>query len=289
MKTPHLLALGCGYSARRLARAVQARGWKVSGTSQSTDGCKILNKLGINAWMFDGSSPLPDQAFEGVTHILNSIPPCKCGDNSLLLHHDRLKTSDTLVWVGIFSTTGVYGDANGEWIDEDFPPAPLTKANELRLVMEEDWLRFNIDSDVAVQIFRLPGIYGPHRSPFARLHAGQARCIIKKGQVFNRVHVDDIVSACLAGMDHPNAGPVFHIADGTPAASEDVLIYAVGLLGLPPPPSVPIEDAGLPPAAQHFYEECKRLDISKARRELGFTPKYSNYREGLKSILAEEA
>lgn len=284
----HLLALGCGYSASRLARTLMGRGWHVSGTSRSEEGCKALQEQGMTAWPFDGSTALPEEALAGVSHILVSIPPGAEGDRSLQCHREHLLASQTLEWVGILSTTGVYGDAGGAWIDEDFPPAPLTAANERRLVMENDWLAFGKEASRSVQVFRLPGIYGPHRSPFARLRAGQARCTIKPGQVFNRVHVDDIVAACLSGMERPQAGPVFHIADGVPAASEDVLTYAAELLDLPPPPRIPIEEAGLPPMALHFYAECKRLDISRARRELGFAPLYADYRDGLKAILAEE-
>lgn len=284
----HLLALGCGYSAKRLARTLLADGWMVSGTSRSDDGCAVLKDLGITPWLFDGSASLPDQAFDRVSHILVSVPPGPDGDLSLTLHRERLLNAPDLTWIGILSTTGVYGDAKGAWIDEDFPPAPLTEANERRLEMERGWLEFAAASGKSVQIFRLPGIYGPGRSPFARLRAGQAKRLIKKGQVFNRIHVDDIVAACLAGMNKPTAGPVFHIADGVPASSSDVLSHAAELLGMPPPPAMPLEEADLPPMALHFYQECKRLDISRARAELGFAPRYANYREGLKAILAEE-
>ena len=285
----HLLALGCGYSAKRVAGVLMKQGWAVSGSSRSEAGCDALRGMGITPWPFDGTAPIPAQAVDGVSHLLVSVPPGPDGDPSLRLHRDVLGASTTLEWTGVFSSSGVYGDAEGAWIDETFPAAPLTEGNRRRLEMEEAWLDFAPTSGISVQVFRLPGIYGPGRSPFARVRSGRARRILKPGQVFNRVHVDDIVAALLAAVEHPKAGPIFHISDGVPAPSADVLSYAAELLGMPPPPAVTVEEAGLPPMAFHFYQECKRLDISRVRTELGFVPKYSDYRVGLQAILAEES
>ncbi len=284
----HLLALGCGYSARRLARGLLAEGWRVSGTTRSDQGCDALRAEGIAPLLYDGSAPLGAGGFDGVSHILVSIPPGTEGDLSLAQHRAALAASNSLQWVCILSTTGVYGDSGGAWIDESFAPAPLTDANRRRLQMEQGWLEFGAEAGIDVQVIRLPGIYGPGRSPFARLRAGQARRILKPGQVFNRIHVDDIAAACRAAMAHPKAGPVFHIADGVPAPADEVLAHAAELLGMDPPPAVPLEEAGLPPMALHFYAECKRLDITKAREELGFTPIHPDYRAGLAAILKEE-
>ncbi len=288
MTSQHLMALGCGYTARRMGKQLLEKGWLVSGTSRQEAGAERLGLLGIQGHVFDGTAALPEGAFDGVTHILVSIPPSGEGDMSLEKNLSALADCKTLQWVGILSTTGVYGDAEGAWIDESYPPAPLTAANEARLEMENDWLAFGAAHDVAVQVFRLPGIYGAGRSVLGRLRMGRAMRIIKEGQVFNRIHVDDIIAACRLGMARPEAGPVFHIADGAPAAAEEVTAYGAELLGLPVPPAVPINEAGLPPMALHFYAECKRLDISKARKELGFEPLYPSYREGLAAILEEE-
>lgn len=288
MQPGHLFAFGCGYSARRLAAHLLPKGWRVSGSSRTEDGAAALGDLGIDGVEFDGTTPLPAATFETVTHILILIPPGTDGDKTLGLHRDMLRAAPMLQWVGILSTTGIYGDAQGAWITEDFPPAPLTAANEARLTMENGWLAFGQETGIAVQVFRLPGIYGPGRSPFGRLRSGAARRILKQGQVFNRVHVDDIVQACWRGMQAPAAGPVFHIADGVPAPADEVLAFAATLLNMPPPPAVRINDAGLPPMALHFYAECKRLDISRARSELGFDPIHKDFRAGLRAILAEE-
>ncbi|NGX16361.1 SDR family oxidoreductase [Wenzhouxiangella sp. XN24] len=286
----HLFCFGCGYSAMRLGRELLAAGARVSGTSRTASGVDRLEKLGIAAHVFDGSTALPAAAFEGVTDVLSSIPPGTGGDDGVLTRHNTILADlPTLCWTALLSTTGVYGDTRGAWIDESAPTDPRTPGNERRVACEERWLAWGCTHGKPVQIFRLPGIYGPHRSPFARLLAGDARRIVKPGQVFNRIHVDDIVAALLLAMQVPAAGPVFHLADDEPAPADEVLTHAAALLGLPPPPAVPYHAADLPPMARHFYEECKRLSNGRARQELGFVPRYPTYREGLAAILAEEA
>ncbi|NGP54524.1 SDR family oxidoreductase [Thioalkalivibrio sp. XN8] len=285
----HLFCFGCGYSAGRLARELLAAGARVSGTSRTPSGADRLDKLGITAHVFDGSKPLPAAAFDGVTDVLSSIPPGEDGDDGVLTGHGRILAGlPTLGWTALLSTTGVYGDTRGTWIDESAPTDPRTPGNERRVACEERWLAWGCAHGRPVQIFRLPGIYGPHRSPFARLRTGEARRIVKPGQVFNRIHVDDIVAALLLAMRAPRAGPVFHLADDEPAPADEVLTHAAALLGLPPPPAVPYDAADLPPMARHFYEECKRLSNGRVRQELGFVPRYPTYREGLAAILDEE-
>lgn len=284
----HLFCFGCGYSAKRLARTILAEGGKVSGTSRSSEGMQALQAAGIAPSLFDGTAPVPTEALEGVTDILISIPPGDDGDGILTHHPDLAQHCGDLGWVGLLSTTGVYGDADGAWIDETYPRIPLTQANHNRMHAEDAWLNFAVQSGVPVQVFRLPGIYGPQRSPFARLRTGKAQRILKPGQVFNRIHVDDIVAALRLGMERTKTGPVFHLADGSPAPADEVLAHAAALLDLPAPPAMSFDDAGLPPIARHFYAECKRLDISRARDHLGFDPVYPDYRAGLRAILSEE-
>ena len=287
--TRHLFCFGCGYSAKRLAKAIIAEGGKVSGTSRSSDGMQALRVGGITPWFFDGTEAVPSEALAGVTDILISIPPGDEGEGILTHHPDLAQQCGHLGWVGLLSTTGVYGDAGGAWIDETYPRSPLTQANRNRVHAEDMWLDFSVQSSVPVQVFRLPGIYGPHRSPFARLRTGKAQRILKLGQVFNRIHVDDIAAALRLGMDRPMAGPVFHLADGHPAPADEVLTHAAALIDLPAPPAIGFDDASLPPMARHFYAECKRLDISRARDHLGFDPVYPDYRAGLRAILSEES
>lgn len=286
----HLFCFGCGYTAMRLARRLLAAGARVSGTRRSEAGVAELAAAGIAAWRFDGSSALPATAFEGVTDVLCSIPPDEHGDDGVLSRHgDLLGALPALRWAGLLSTTGVYGDTGGEWIDENAPLRPKTPRNAARVAAEQRWLAWGAQRGKAVQVFRLPGIYGPQRSPFARLRAGTARRILKPGHVFNRIHVDDIAAALLLGMQHPGAGPVFHLADDEPAAASEVLAHAAGLLGVPVPPAIPLEEADLSPMARHFYDECKRLSNARAKAALGFAPRFPSFREGLAAILAEEA
>lgn len=284
----HLFCFGGGYSAKRLAATILAEGGKVSGTSRSAQGMQALQAVGMTPWLFDGTAPVPPEALADITDILISIPPGQAGDGILVHHPDLAQHCARLGWVGLLSTTGVYGDAKGAWIDETYPRTPLTQGNRNRVQAEDAWLNFAATSGVPVQVFRLPGIYGPQRSPFARLRAGKAQRILKPGQVFNRIHVDDIVAALRLGMARPTAGPVFHLADGSPAPADEVLTYAATLLELPAPPAISVDDPDLSPMARHFYAECKRLDISRARDQLGFDPIYPDHRAGLAAILQEE-
>jgi nucleoside-diphosphate-sugar epimerase len=286
----HLFCFGCGYVARRLATRILDAGGQVSGTTRNAEGAADLQAQGIGPHRFEGESALPESAFDGVTDILCSIPPGPDGDDGVLsLHGDILAALPGLRWAALLSTTGVYGDTGGAWVDEGTPLNPMNERSERRVAAEKAWLAWADATGKPVQVFRLPGIYGPGRTPFGRLRTGQAQRIVKPGQVFNRIHVDDIVAALLLGMQHPDAGPVFNLADDEPAAADEVLAWAAELLDLPPPPAVPIEDAGLSPMAASFYAENKRVSNARAKAELGFRPRYPGYREGLAASLAEES
>ncbi len=285
----HLFCFGCGYTARRLAGRLLAAGARVSGTTRTAQGAAELRTEGIVAHVFDGATAVPSSAFDGVTDVLCSIPPGEGGEDGVITEHgDVLAALSSLRWVALLSTTGVYGDVAGAWIDEDAPLQPMTERSRARVACEERWLAWGRTSGKAVQVFRLPGIYGPGRSPFARIRAGSAQRIIKADQVFNRIHVDDIGNALTLAMRKPEAGPVFHLADDEPAPADEVLAHAASLLGLPPPPAVPFDASALSPMARQFYGECKRLSNRKARAQLGFVPQYPTYREGLAAVLAEE-
>ena len=286
----HLLCFGCGYVARRLGDRILAAGGQVSGTARSEEGAAALAALGITGFVFDGSGVLPDEALDGVTDVLCSIPPGEGGDDGVLSHHgEALRALPGLRWAALLSTTGVYGDKDGAWIDEYATLEPVNERSRRRIAAEQAWLAWGEASGKPVQVFRLPGIYGPGRTPFQRLRAGQARRIVKPGHVFNRIHVDDIVAALLLGMQQPDKGPVFHLADDEPAPADEVLAWAASLIDLPSPSPVMIEDAGLSPMAQSFYEECKRISNQRIKTELGFQPRYATYREGLAACLAEES
>ena len=195
------------------------------------------------------------------------------------------KAAAGLSWVGYLSTTAVYGHHNGDWVDEDTPLAPTTARGAARVRAEVDWAALG----VPLHIFRLAGIYGPGRGPFEKVRDGTARRILKPGQVFSRVHVEDIAAVLQASLFQPNPGRIYNVCDDDPASPEDVLALAASLLGLPEPPMVPYDDAEMTPLARSFYAENKRVRNRRIKDELGVRLLYPTYREGLAGLLADEA
>jgi nucleoside-diphosphate-sugar epimerase len=192
----------------------------------------------------------------------------------------------SLKWVGYLSTVGVYGDQKGRWVDESTEPKPNSERTEARVEAEQDWLRFGEETGVPVQIFRLAGIYGPGRSVFDKLHAGTARRIRKDGQVFSRIHVEDIASVLEASIARPAAGAIYNVADDEPAAPDEVVAYAAKLLGVQAPPEVAFDEADLTPMARSFYEGSRRISNTRIKSELGVQLTYPTYREGLAALLS---
>ena len=275
-----LFVAGLGYSALHLARR-----WPgpVAGTVRSAEKAAALQAEGIDARVWDGAGPLeiPRNAC-----LLASIPPDAHG---CPVARCDPPVSDGDPDVIYLSTTGVYGDLNGGWAFEWSPRNPTSARAKARALAEDQW---QARTGGRVRIVRLPGIYGPGRSPFDRLRAGTAQRVVKPGQVFSRVHVEDIASGLLALAQRPaatgRAGGVFHLCDDEPAPPQDVTAFAARLLGLEPPPEVPFETAGLSPMAASFYAECKRLSNARAKAALGWRPAYPSYREGLAAVLAGE-
>lgn len=276
---PHLLCIGFGYSARALARRLEPRGWTIAGTSRKPGDSGLL--------AFDGSSPLPAPTFDGVTHLLMSAPPGEAGDPMLRCHGDDLaKRAAQFAWVGYLSTTGVYGDRHGQWVDEDSPLTPSTDRGRRRLAAENAWLGLYVSSGLPVHLFRLAGIYGPGRNQLEAVRDGSARRIIKPGQVFSRVHVEDIAGILEASMARPDPGRAYNVCDDEPCPPQDVVIYAARLLGCPAPPDIAFDRAELSPMAKSFYAESKRVSNRRVKEELGYRLLYPTYREGLKALLA---
>ena len=201
------------------------------------------------------------------------------------LHGEALAMLPSLEWVGYLSTTGVYGDHNGAWVDEASETKPTAARSKRRVAAEQAWLAWGAAAGKPVQIFRLAGIYGPGRSPIDRVRGGNAQRIIKPGHLFGRIHVDDIVQIVRAGMAKPDAGPVFNVADDEPAAPADVLTFAAELLGMEPPPEVLFEEADMSPMARSFYADNRLVANGLMKRELGVTLRYPTYREGLRALL----
>lgn len=270
---------GLGFSGRVIARALQDAGWSVAGTTRSGE---AVDLAGVQVFAFDRDHPLPDHALDGVTAVLSSVPPDAAGDPVLDLCGDRLRALAP-AWAGYLSTTGIYGDHGGALVTEDTPPAPTLDRSRRRVAAEAAWQA----SGLPVHIFRLAGIYGPGRSAIDSVRAGTARRIVKPGQVFSRIHVDDIAACVLASLARPNPGAAYNVCDDDAAPPQDVIAHACALLGIEPPPEVPWDEAraGLSPMALSFYADNKRVSNERMKRELGVVLRHPGYREGLRAIL----
>ena len=278
-----LLSFGHGYSAQALAKRLLPQGWVIYGTTRKAEKADALRDEGVIPVMWpDGDL---SEAFATATHILVSAGPDEEGDPVLAKLEPRIREiAPRLEWAGYLSTTGVYGDHEGEWVDESAPLTPATKRGKLRVMAETQWR--DIDG-LPLHIFRLAGIYGPGRGPFEKVRKGTARRIIKEGQVFSRTHVEDIAQVLEPSINRPNPGAAYNVCDNDPAPPQDVIAYAAELLGLPVPPEVPFEEAEMSPMARSFYAESKKVDNRRIREELGVELKYPDYRTGLKALLAE--
>ena len=221
----------------------------------------------------------------GTTHLLVSIPPDIEGDMVLRHFRDDIAALPDLAWVGYLSTVGVYGDRQGQWVDETAPARPTSERSLRRVLAEQAWLTFGAESGRRVEVFRLAGIYGPGRSVIDNLRAGTARRIVKPGQVFNRIHVDDIARVLAAAIDTPAGHTLYNVADDEPAPPQDVVAYAAELLGIDPPPEIPIAQAGLTGMSASFWAESKRISNARIKSALGVTLAYPTYREGLRAIV----
>ena len=283
----HLLCLGLGYSAEALARRVAGAGWRISGTAASPESVARISGLGYAGWLLDDtmtSAPI-SAALADATHVLVSTPPGDHGDPVLRWHADALRTAPNLQWIGYLSTVGVYGDHAGGWVDEETPPAPLGARSRRRVAAENAWLALGAETRRRVEIFRLAGIYGPGRSVIDSLKRGTARRIVKPGQVFNRIHVEDIATVLQAAIGGTGPHRIYNATDDEPAASEDVLLYAAELMGIEPPPTLPFDLADLTPMARSFYAECKRVSNHRIKTDLGVALAYPTFREGLNAIV----
>jgi nucleoside-diphosphate-sugar epimerase len=281
-----LFCFGFGYSAEALARRLSARVSALGGTRTSQAGAD--GPLGAKLAVFqgDGASAEVRGLLAGTTHLLVSVPPDLEGDMVLRHFRDDLAGLPELAWIGYLSTFGVYGDCGGEWVDETSATRPTSERSLRRVLAEKAWLAFGAESGRRVEVFRLSGIYGPGRSVIDNLKAGTARRIVKPGQVFNRIHVDDIARVLAAAIDQPPGHTVYNVSDDEPAPPQDVVAYAAELLGLPVPPDIPFERAGLSGMAASFWAESKRVSNARIKTALGVELAYPTYREGLRAIVA---
>ena len=290
-KLGKLFCFGLGFSALHLARRLQREGWTVAGTCRSEEKRQALLAEGVAAHLFDRGLPLadPEAAFHGATHILHSVPPDSQGDPVFDEYGTELAHLLRLQWFGYLSTTGVYGDRGGDWVDENSDLKPTVERGRRRLAAESDWRGLWKNRAFPLHIFRLAGIYGPGRSAIDSVRSGTAKRIVKPGQVFSRIHVDDIATVLLASMAHPNPGAAYNVCDDNPAPPDEVIAYAAELLGVESPPVVPFEKAELSEMARSFYADNKRVRNNRIKEELGVSLKYPDYRAGLQAILSESS
>jgi len=286
-----LFAFGLGFSAQALAARLAGKGWQIAGTARDVGKIGQLASRGYEIAQYSGeagNSALPT-ALRGTTHLLHSIPPGPDADPVLEHYREEIAKLSSLEWVGYLSTVGVYGDQRGCWVDETTEPRPNSARTEARVEAEQAWREFGAETGVPVQIFRLAGIYGPGRSVFDKLRSGTARRVKKDGQVFSRIHVEDIASVLEASIARPRPGAIYNVADDEPAAPGEVVAYAAELIGVEPPPEVAFDEADLTPMARSFYEGSRRIANQRIKAELGVKLRYPTYREGLVSLLAERA
>ena len=279
-----LLSFGHGFSARALAARLIPQGWRIIGTTRSVEKCDAIAATGVEPLVWPGDDVAP--LLEEFPHVLISAGPGPDGDPVLGGLEPQIRhAASSLRWVGYLSTTGVYGDHQGGWVDEDTPLTPATKRGQARVEAEAAWRAI---PDLPLHIFRLAGIYGPGRGPFAKVRNGTARRIIKEGQVFSRIHVEDIAQALELSLNRPQVGAIYNLCDDDPAPPQDVIAHAAKLLDLPVPPAVEFETAEMTPMARSFYAESKKVRNDRIKQDLGWYPAYPDYRSGLAALLALE-
>lgn len=288
---PRLFCFGLGYAAEVLARRLLAQGWSVAGTARQPERLAEIRAFGADAYAFDAAQPLPDDALDGVTHLLTSVPPGSGGDPVLAGAGGAIRAAcrQGLNWLGYLSTTAVYGDWNGAWVDESSALHPTSERARRRVEAEAAWLALGQETGRAVQVFRLAGIYGPGRTVLDDVRNGTARRIVKPGQIFSRIHVEDIATVLQASMARPRMGGIYNVCDDDPAPPQDVIAYAAALLGVAPPPEEAYDPAALSAMAQTFWADNKRVSNRLLSQELGVTLGYPSYRDGLQALVSNRA
>lgn len=270
------------------ARRLKAEGWSVAASLKAGADPAPMAAQDVEPVRLDDAEAL-SRALGEAQAILITAPPGPEGCPALpALVRPLARAGAFPDWIGYLSTTGVYGDRRGGWVTEDSRLSAQSLEGARRVAAERDWLEVGRGMGLTVTVFRLPGIYGPGRSALDRLRAGQARRIAAPGQVFSRIHLDDLTAGLAASLARPRAGGIYNLCDDQPAPNGDVIVYAAELLGLPGPPEVPLAEANLSPAALRFYAESKRVSNARAKAELGWRPAYPGYREGLRAVLAAE-
>jgi len=261
----------------------------ISGTVRTAEKAQMLTRDGIDAHVFDGTAPgaTLGPSLRAASHVILSIAPGEDGDPALLHHRADLDAAEDLQWLCYYSTVGVYGDFGGAWIDETAPLVPRNDRSDRRVLAEQAWRDYARQRGVPLTILRLAGIYGPGRSTFDKLRDGTSRPVVKPGQVFNRIHVEDIgrVTALAAAA---RLDGTFNLGDDEPAPPQEVIRHAAGMLGMVPPPEVPFDAANMTPMQRSFYADNKRVSNAAIKQALGIELLYPTYRDGLASIFEKE-
>ncbi|MBI1273060.1 MAG: SDR family NAD(P)-dependent oxidoreductase [Alphaproteobacteria bacterium] len=288
-----IFIFGLGYTALALAGQLRSYGWDVAGTTRRESKLRDLERLGIEGYLFDrgqGIRALP-ATLAGADYILHSIPPDRFGDPVFDIHDcDIVGHAPQMKWFGYLSSTGIYGDRQGGWVDEQTPPAPGGENGRARLEAENRWRGLQ-EYGVPVHTFRIAGIYGPGRNALENLQRGTATRIDKPGHIFNRIHVEDIVQVLCASMNRPEPGAIYNLADDQPAPGHEMVAYAAELLGMEPPPLVPLAEAeaAMSPMARGFYAESRKVRNDRIKQALHIKLKYPTYREGLQALAPEKS
>lgn len=287
----HAFFFGLGFSSMAAATRMRASGQyaDIGGTVRGAEKAQLLRQEGLSAHVFDGTAPGdtlgPD--LRASSHVIFSIAPGEAGDPALLHHRADLDAAANLEWLCYYSTVGVYGDFDGAWIDESAPLVPRNDRSDRRVLAEQAWRDYAQQRGVPLAIFRLAGIYGPGRSTFDKLRDGTSRRIVKPGQVFNRIHVEDIGRVTALAAAARLAG-TFNLADDEPAPPQVVIEHAAGMLGMPPPPAHDFATAEMTPMQRSFYTDNKRVSNAAIKQALGIELLFPTYREGLAAIHESE-
>lgn len=288
-----LFCFGLGYCARALARTLAPQGWRIAGTCRTAEHAGELARQGFEAVVWDGAAGVEAvrAALADATHVLSSVAPGPEGDPVIEAFSVDIAHHEGLAWIGYLSTTGVYGDHKGAWVDEESALMPVGERGQRRVLAERLWQNFWDGHGLPVHVFRLAGIYGLGRSVLDQVRAGTARRVARPGHVFSRAHVDDIAATLVASIAQPSGGRTYNVCDDEPAEPAAVVEYACKLLGVPPPPLVPFEEAALAMSAmgRSFLDDNKRVSNERIKHELGIRLRYPTYREGLAAVLAAES
>ena len=279
LKKNNLFCFGLGFAAQALAKRMRSNKWNISGTCRAKDRGSSLKELPV--YSFDGTHATEEirNALTKATHLLISIPPEPSGDVVLKNFSSQIAECKNLQWIGYISSTGVYGDTQGKWVDESSPLQPATELNVRRVEAEKSWLKMT-----PVMIFRCAAIYGPGRNLLVSVKEERAQRIEKPGLVFSRIHVEDLVRTLEASIKNPQPGEIYNVSDDKPSPPTETVEYACKLLNVKPPPLIPFDSAELSKIARGFYQTCKRVGNKKIKEELGIKLQYPDYRSGLDAI-----